>query len=374
MKRVLFIDRDGTLIVEPEGDYQVDSLEKLEFMPGVFRNLYRLKKTTPFELVMVSNQDGMGTGSYPEDAFLTPHNKVLKAFENEGVSFDAVHIDSSLPGDHSPNRKPGTGMLTGYFDDTYDLERSYVIGDRLTDIELAKNLGAKAIWLASPDRTDELVKHGLSSYCELITESWDEIYRFLRASLRTGKVVRRTRETDVEVTVALDGSGRSRIETGLGFLDHMLEQIARHGQVDLVVQTRGDLHVDEHHTVEDTALALGEAFYKALGDKRGISRYGFTLPMDESLAQVAVDFSGRPWLVWNAMFNRERIGDVPTELFFHFFKSFSDAARCNLNIKVEGKNEHHKIEAIFKAFAKAIHQAVAVGGDNEQLPTTKGML
>jgi len=374
MKRVLFIDRDGTLIVEPEGDYQVDSLEKLEFMPGVFRNLYRLTKTTPFELVMVSNQDGMGTGSYPEDAFLAPHNKVLKAFENEGVIFDAVHIDSSLPGDHSPNRKPGTGMLTGYFDDMYDLERSYVIGDRLTDIELAKNLGAKGIWLTSPGRTDELVKHGLSSYCELITESWDEIYRFLRASIRTGKVVRKTRETDVEVTVALDGSGRSGVETGLGFLDHMLEQIARHGQVDLVVQTRGDLHVDEHHTVEDSALALGEAFYKALGDKRGISRYGFTLPMDESLAQVALDFSGRPWLVWNATFNRERIGDVPTELFFHFFKSFSDAARCNLNIQVEGENEHHKIEAIFKAFAKAIHQAVAAGDDNEQLPTTKGML
>ncbi len=374
MKQVLFIDRDGTLIVEPEGDYQVDSLEKLEFIPGVFRNLYRLRKTTPFELVMVSNQDGMGTSSYPEDAFLVPQKKVLTAFENEGVIFDAVHIDPSRPGDHSPNRKPGTGMLTGYFDEMYDLEQSYVIGDRLTDIELAKNLGAKGIWLASPDRTDELVEHELSSYCELVTESWDEIYRFLRASLRTGKVVRKTRETDVEVSVSLDGTGISRIETGLGFLDHMLEQIAKHGQVDLVLQTRGDLHVDEHHTVEDSALALGEAFYKALGDKRGINRYGFTLPMDESLAQVAVDFSGRPWIVWNATFNRERIGDVPTELFFHFFKSFSDAARCNLNIKVEGENEHHKIEAVFKAFAKAIHQAVAIGDGNQQLPTTKGML
>lgn len=372
--RVIFLDRDGTLIKEPSDDYQLDSLEKLEFLPGVFRNLYKLRQFTGYELVVVSNQDGMGTASFPEVDFRLPHDKFITAFSNEGVEFDAVHIDPSLPEDQSPNRKPRTGMLTGYMEGDYDLKNSFVIGDRITDIELAKNLGARGIMYGGEGMKEELSKRGLSEHTSLVSDDWDHIYRFIRSDMRRSKVKRVTGETEISVELSLDGEGRTEISTGLGFLDHMLEQLGRHGGVDLMVKATGDLNVDEHHTIEDTAITLGEAFLEALGNKRGIERYAFVLPMDDALASVAMDFGGRPWIEWQVEFKRERIGDVPTEMFFHFFKSFSDAARCNLNIKATGNNEHHMIESVFKGFAKAIRMAVMLDTDSNRLPTTKGKL
>ncbi|NPA37687.1 MAG: bifunctional histidinol-phosphatase/imidazoleglycerol-phosphate dehydratase HisB [Chlorobi bacterium] len=374
-KKILFIDRDGTLIVEPPEDYQVDSLEKLEFYPGVFRNLSKIVDYLDFELVMVSNQDGLGTASFPEETFHPAHNKMLKAFENEGILFSKIHIDPSLPEENSPNRKPRTGMLQEYFSDEYDLGNSFVIGDRITDVMLAENLGCKAILLKDEEQGRmEVEKEDLGDACVLITPDWNKVSEFLLKTERTASVVRKTSETDIEVFIDLDGDGRTEISTGLGFFDHMLDQIGRHSGCDLKIKVRGDLEVDEHHTIEDTALALGEAVKKALGDKRGIERYGFALPMDDCSAQVLIDFGGRPWLVWDAEFKREKIGDMPTEMFLHFFKSFSDAAGCNLNIKAEGQNEHHKIEGIFKAFARAIKAAVRKDPFDTKLPSTKGVL
>ena len=373
MKKVLFIDRDGTLVIEPPVDYQLDNLEKLEFYPGVFRNMHFIAKNLDYELVMVSNQDGLGTNSFPEETFLPAHNKILKAFEGEGVAFNNILIDRSFPEENSPNRKPRTGMMGKYLNASYDLVNSYVIGDRLTDVELAKNLGCKAIWLS--DQPDELLaEKGLSEVCVLKTTCWDDVYAEVAKTDRTATVRRTTKETDIDVWIDLDGSGKTEISTGLDFFDHMIDQIGRHSGIDLKVIVKGDLKVDEHHTIEDTALALGEAFLKALGNKRGIERYGFCLPMDDCLAQVAIDFGGRPWLVWDAEFKREKVGDMPTEMFLHFFKSFSDAARCNLNIKAEGQNEHHKIEGIFKALAKAIKMAIKKDVFNFELPSTKGVL
>jgi len=366
MKKVLFIDRDGTLIKEPAGDYQVDSLEKLEFLPGVFRNLYKLRHFTDYELVLVSNQDGLGTDSFPEEEFRLPHNKFLEAFRNEGVVFDAIHIDPSLPQENSPNRKPRTGMLKGYMAGAYDLENSFVIGDRKSDMELALNLGTRAIFLGKEGADAELAA--------FISEDWDQIYRFIRSQQRSASLSRVTSETEIQVKLSLDGEGRSQVSTGLGFFDHMLDQLGKHGGFNLEVRVKGDLGVDEHHTMEDTAIALGEAFRKALGNKRGIERYAFVLPMDDSLATVAVDLGGRPWIEWQVEFRREKIGDVPTEMFFHFFKSFSDAAKCNLNIQASGSNEHHKIEAIFKGFARALAKAVKLDPDSNKLPSTKGKL
>ncbi len=374
MKKALFIDRDGTLIVEPENDFQVDTLEKLEFLPGVFRNLYAIGKHLDYELVMVSNQDGMGTDAYPEEDFHLVQGKVLKAFENEGVTFKRIFIDCSFPEDQAPTRKPETGLLQEYLDGSYDLANSYVIGDRLTDVQLAKNLGSKAIWYAPEERANDLIDSNLSSNCDIVTDSWDEIFQFLAESGRKATVKRETKETNIFVEINLAGKGISRISTGLHFFDHMLQQIATHSGCDLTVQVIGDLEVDEHHTVEDTAIALGEVIRKALGDKRGIERYGFCLPMDDCLAQVALDFGGRPWLVWEAEFQREYVGDVPTELFQHFFKSFSDAALCNLNIWAEGTNEHHKIEGIFKAFARSIRMAIRKDPYQDSLPSSKGTL
>ena len=372
MKPLLLIDRDGTLINEPP-DEQIDSLEKLEFYPGVFSALSRIAGTKKFELVMVTNQDGLGTAKFPEDSFWPAHNKMLKAFENEGIVFSEVVIDKSFPHENKPTRKPGIGLLAAYMKGKHDLENSFVIGDRITDVQFAKNLGAKAILIGGPDKEIQLATEKLGDYCVLITTSWKAIETFLNGQTRASIVRRKTKETNIEVELNLDGSGRSKIATGIGFFDHMLEQIARHGQLDLSINVNGDLHIDEHHTIEDTALALGEALHNALGNKQGIERYGFCLPMDDALAQVAIDFGGRPWIVWEANFSRERIGDMPTEMFFHFFKSLSDAAKCNLNIKVDGQNEHHKIEAIFKAFAKALKMAIRSDG-TDNLPTTKGML
>jgi imidazoleglycerol-phosphate dehydratase / histidinol-phosphatase len=371
MKRVLLIDRDGTLIIEPP-DQQIDSLEKLEFYPGVITWLNRIASETDFELVIVTNQDGLGTSSFPEETFWPAHNKMLRAFENEGINFSKIFIDPSLPHENKPTRKPGIGMLTEFFNGKYDLANSYVIGDRVTDIQLAKNLGSKGILINNGSLEQTIQEQNLQDYCSLITKEWKSIYELLTKSTRQATVKRTTKETDIDITINLDGTGKSSVHTGLGFYDHMLDQLARHGNLDLTIQVKGDLHIDEHHTIEDTALALGEAFSKALGDKRGIERYGFCLPMDDCLAQVALDFGGRPWLVWDAEFKREKIGEMPTEMFLHFFKSFSDASRCNLNIKAEGTNEHHKIESIFKAFAKAIKMAVKKEGN--ELPTTKGML
>lgn len=362
MKKVLFIDRDGTLIIEPPVDFQVDSLEKLEFYPYVFQYLSRIVKELDYELVMVTNQDGLGTDSFPEDTFWPVQNKMLQAFKNEGIEFSDILIDRSFPEDNLPTRKPGTDLLKHYMKGGYDLENSYVIGDRATDVQLAKNLGCKAIFI-----NDEKID------ADLITKNWSEIYGFLSSQPRTAKTIRKTNETDITVEVNLDGAGKSEVQTGLGFFNHMLEQISKHGKIDLKVKVDGDLNIDEHHTIEDTALALGETFLKALGSKKGIERYGFTLPMDDCLAQVAIDFGGRPWMVWEADFQRENIGEVPTEMFFHFFKSFSDTAKCNLNIKAEGSNEHHKIESIFKAFAKTLKMAVAKTGDFS-IPSTKGVL
>lgn len=371
MKKVLFIDRDGTLILEP-ADEQIDRLEKLEYYPEVFQWLSKIADSGNYELVMVTNQDGLGTTRFPEETFWPAHNKMMKALANERIEFKAVHIDRSRAADNKPTRKPGIGMLSQYFTAEYDLNRSYVIGDRLTDVELAKNLGAKAILINDGSLKEKLETSGFLPYCALITTHWKEIHDLVTRQKREAEVTRTTKETNIKVKLNPDGTGQSKIATGLGFFDHMLDQLARHGQVDLEVEVKGDLHIDEHHTIEDTALALGEAFLKALGDKRGIERYGFCLPMDDCLAQVAIDFGGRPWLVWEAEFKREKVGEMPTEMFYHFFKSFSDTAKCNLNVKAEGTNEHHKIEAIFKAFAKSIKMAVKKEGD--QLPTTKGTL
>lgn len=373
MKKVLFIDRDGTLNFET-ADEQIDSFEKLEFLPGVFRNMHNIRKNLDYELVMVTNQDGLGTDSFPEDTFWPVHNFILKAFENEGVIFDDICIDRHFPEDYSNTRKPATGMLTKYMEGEYDLAGSFVIGDRLTDIQLAKNLGAKGILINNGDLADELENQDLTNTCVLISEDWDDIYACVAAPQRTATVIRNTRETQIEVKLNLDGSGVSEISTGLGFFDHMLNQIGRHSGVDLSIQVKGDLEVDEHHTIEDTALALGEAFRLAVGNKLGMERYGYCLPMDDCLAMAAIDFGGRPWLVWEADFQREKVGDMPTEMFMHFFKSFSDAALCNLNIKAEGTNEHHKIEAIFKVLAKAIKMAIRRDVFNFELPSTKGKL
>lgn len=372
-KKALFIDRDGTLIFEPQ-DEQIDSLEKLEFIPKVFRNLYNIQKNLDYELVIVTNQDGLGTDSYPEETFWPAQNKMLKAFENEDVTFDDIVIDKSFPEDNAPTRKPRTGLLTKYLEGDYELANSFVIGDRLTDIELAKNLGAKGILLNNGDLSEQLEIEGLAENCVLISDDWDDIYASVAAPIRSAEVKRTTKETDISVKLNLDGNGISNISTGLSFFDHMLEQIARHAGVDLEISVKGDLEVDEHHTIEDTAIALGEVFRKTIGNKKGIQRYGFCLPMDDCLAQVAIDFGGRPWLVWEANFTREKVGDMPTEMFMHFFKSFSDAALCNLNIKAVGTNEHHKIEAIFKALAKAIKMAIKRDIFNFELPSTKGKL
>jgi len=369
MKKVLFIDRDGTIVIEPPVDFQLDSLEKLEFYPGVFQYLTKISKEFDYELVIVTNQDGLGTASFPEETFWPAQNKMLKAFENEGVVFSDILIDRSFPKDKAPTRKPGTAMLTKYKEGTYDLTNSYVIGDRLTDIQLAKNLGTKGI-LLNPDLKTDIDKNTLV----LQTGSWQEIYQYLKAGKRISKVDRNTNETKISIEMDLDGTGKSTISTGLGFFDHMLDQISRHGMIDLKIKVKGDIEVDEHHTIEDTAIALGEAFYKAIGNKLGIERYGYCLPMDDCLAQVALDFGGRSWLVWEAEFKREKIGEMPTEMFLHFFKSFSDAAKCNLNIKAEGTNEHHKIEGIFKAFARAIKMAVKRDMEHMILPSTKGIL
>ena len=372
-KKALFIDRDGTLIFEP-ADEQIDSLEKLEFIPKVFRNMYLIQKNLDYELVMVTNQDGLGTASFPEETFWPAHNKVLGAFEKEGGTFDDILIDRSFPHENLPTRKPGTGMLGKYLNGDYDLANSFVIGDRLTDIQLAKNIGAKGILINNGDLVEQMEKQGLSNHCVLVSNDWDDIYACVAAPVRTAIVERTTKETSISVSLNLDGSGVCEISTGLHFFDHMLNQIGRHSGVDLKIDVKGDLEVDEHHTIEDTALALGEAFRKAIGSKKGMERYGFCLPMDDCLAMAAIDFGGRPWLVWDADFKREKVGDMPTEMFLHFFKSFSDAALCNLNIKAEGTNEHHKIEAIFKATAKAIKMAIKRDIFNFELPTTKGKL
>jgi len=374
MKKVLFIDRDGTLIKEPPVDLQVDSLEKLEYMPGVFRNLYKLRYFTDFELVMVSNQDGMGSSAFPEKDFSAPHEKLLEAFRNEGIEFDSIHIDPSLPEENSPNRKPRTGMLNSYLEGKYDLENSYVIGDRSTDIELAGNLGSGWILLHGDTGEAEIEAAGKVAGTGSVCSNWDQVYNYIRSQLRSATIVRQSNETDISVKLSLDGEGRTEISTGLGFFDHLLDQLGRHGGIDLEILVKGDLHVDEHHTIEDTALVLGEAFNQALGSKRGIERYSFVLPMDDSLATVAIDFGGRPWIQWSADFKREKIGDMPTEMFYHFFKSFSDAAKCNLSLEVKGQNEHHMIEGLFKAFARAIGKAVKLDPDSNQQPTTKGIL
>jgi len=361
-KKVLFIDRDGTIIKEPE-DFQIDSFEKLEFLPNAITALSKIAKEMEFELVMVSNQDGLGTDSFPEHTFHPVQNFILQTLKNEGVTFAEIFIDRSFEHENKETRKPRLGMLGKYVFGNYDLANSYFIGDRLTDIQMAENLGAKSIFISAEK----------NSNATLTTLDWNQIYQFLKEMPRIGTVNRTTLETDIAVEVNLDGSGISHIETGLPFFDHMLEQISKHGSLDLKIQVKGDLHIDEHHTVEDTALALGDAFLRALGSKKAIERYGFLLPMDDCLAQIALDFGGRPWLVWDAEFKREKVGDVPTELFFHFFKSFSDQARCNLNIKAEGDNEHHKIESIFKAFAKALKMAVRKT-ENFNIPSTKGTL
>ena len=380
MKRILFIDRDGTLINEAPPTYQLDSFDKLTFYPNMFEFMGRIAKEFDYELIMVTNQDGLGTDSFPEDTFWPLQNLVMKSLEGEGIFFSEVFIDRTFAKDNAPTRKPNTGLLTGYLNNPeYDIANSYVIGDRITDIQLAKNLGCKGIWLNNDpslgggeikDKAEEL----RASTIALETTQWSEIYSFLKLGLRHVKHERNTNETKISINLNIDGSGKASIHTGLGFFDHMLDQIARHGKMDLIIETKGDLHIDEHHTIEDTGIALGEAFAKALADKRGMERYGFALPMDEAEAKVLIDFGGRNWLVWNAEFKRERIGEMPTEMFFHFFKSFSDAAKCNLNIECKGDNEHHKIEAIFKAFAKAIRMAVKRDPLSNYLPSTKGIL
>lgn len=377
MKKVLFIDRDGTLIKEP-ADEQIDSFEKLVFYPKVFTYLSKIAKELDFEIVMITNQDGLGTDVYPENTFWPVHNFVLQSFENEGVIFEEQFIDRTFAKDNASTRKPNTGLLTKYFSKDYDLENSFVIGDRLTDVELAKNLGSKGIFINDNTNlgTDEITvkRDDLDQFIALESNDWEEIYKFLKAEERTGSIERNTNETKIKIDLNLDGTGQSKVDTGIAFFDHMLDQIARHGQLDLNIKVDGDLEVDEHHTIEDTAIALGEVFATTLGNKLGIERYGFSLPMDDCFAQAAIDFGGRNWLVWEANFKREMIGKMPTEMFFHFFKSFTDGAKCNLNIKAEGTNEHHKIEAIFKAFAKAIKMAVKRDVEKMILPSTKGML
>ncbi|WP_407480851.1 bifunctional histidinol-phosphatase/imidazoleglycerol-phosphate dehydratase HisB [Elizabethkingia meningoseptica] len=377
MKKVLFIDRDGTLVLEPE-DYQVDSFKKLEFYPEVFQYLSKIARELNYELVMVTNQDGLGTDVYPENTFWPVQQFIVKALENEDIYFSEVLIDKTFPSENAPTRKPNTGLLTRYINNPeYDLRNSFVIGDRITDVKLAKNLDAKGIFIANDENLGaEEIANGenLEQSIALKTTSWKNIYEFLKLESRTATIERNTNETKIKIALNLDGTGKAEINTGLAFFDHMLDQIARHGQMDLDIQVKGDLEVDEHHTIEDTAIALGEVFSKALGNKLGIERYGFTLPMDDCLAQVAIDFGGRNWLVWEADFKREKIGEMPTEMFYHFFKSFTDGAKANLNIKAEGQNEHHKIEAIFKAFAKAIKSAVKRDPEKMILPSTKGML
>ncbi len=379
MKKILFIDRDGTLIKEAPPTYQLDSFEKLEFYPDMFTWMRRIATELDFKLVMVSNQDGMGTPSFPEDTFWPVHSFVMKSLVNEGINFSEIHIDKTFPKDNATTRKPGIGMLTQYLNnDEYNIADSFVIGDRITDVQLAKNLGCKAIWLnndtnlGAAEINDEITS--LQSTIALESSNWKSIYEYLRLGQRVIQHERNTNETKIQILMNLDGKGDTAIDTGLNFFNHMLDQLGRHSGIDLAINVNGDLHIDEHHTIEDTAIALGEAFALALGNKKGIERYGFTLPMDDCLAQVAIDFGGRSWLVWEVDFKREKVGDVPTEMFYHFFKSFSDAAKCNLNIKVEGDNEHHKIESIFKALAKAIKAAVKRDVDNQQLPSTKGIL
>lgn len=378
MKKVLFIDRDGTLVIEPPIDYQLDSFEKLEFYPKVFRNLAFIREKLDFGFVMVTNQDGLGTESFPENTFWPVHNLILKSFANEGVTFDDICIDRSFPEDNAPTRKPRTGMLTKYINNPeYDIKGSYVIGDRATDVELAKNLGCKAILLQDSKEIllqGEAKEKNLEEYCVLATKDWDVITEFLFAGERIAEVKRTTKETDILIKINLDGNGKCDISTGLGFFDHMLEQIGKHGGLDFTIKVAGDLNVDEHHTIEDTAIALGECIYKALGSKRGIERYGYCLPMDDCLCQVSLDFGGRAWLVWDAEFKREKIGDMPTEMFLHFFKSLSDSARMNLNIKAEGTNEHHKIEGIFKALARSIKMAVKRDVYHYEIPSSKGCI
>ena len=377
MKKVLFIDRDGTLIKEP-ADEQTDSFEKLVFYPKVFQGLSKIANELDFELVLVTNQDGLGTEVYPESSFWPVHNFVMSTLAEEGIVFTEEIIDITFAKDNQPTRKPNTGLLTKYFSEDYDLENSFVIGDRLTDVELAKNLGGKGIYINDETflGTDEITvkREELDDYIALESSDWNAIYEFLKLQERTASTVRNTNETKIKIDLNLDGTGKSKIDTGIAFFDHMLDQIARHGQMDLNIEVKGDLEVDEHHTIEDTAIALGEVFSDTLGNKLGIERYGFCLPMDDCLAQVAIDFGGRNWMVWEAEFKREMIGKMPTEMFFHFFKSFTDGAKCNLNIKAEGTNEHHKIEAIFKTFAKAIKVAVKRDPDKMILPSTKGML
>lgn len=377
MKRVLFIDRDGTMIREPE-DEQIDSFEKLEFYPKALFYLAKIAKELEFELVMITNQDGLGTEVFPENTFYPVHNFIMDTFKNEGVVFEKQFIDRSFAKDNSPNRKPQTGLLTEYFSEAYDLKNSYVIGDRMTDMELAKNLNAQGIYINNQTNLGanetSVSDEEIAAFICLETDQWKAIYEFLKLQERTAEISRKTKETAIYINLNLDGEGKSNIDTGLAFFDHMLDQIARHGNMDLEIKVTGDLEVDEHHTMEDTAIVLGEAFAQALRDKRGMERYGFTLPMDDCLAQVAIDFGGRNWLVWEAEFKREKIGDMPTEMFYHFFKSFTDGAKANLNIKAEGQNEHHKIEAIFKAFAKAIKVAVKRDADKMILPSTKGLL
>ena len=379
MKKVLFIDRDGTLIAEFPPTYQIDAFEKVSFYPQVFKYMTKIAEELDYELVLVSNQDGLGTDVFTEESFWPVHNLIMSSFANEGVVFAKEHIDRSFPEEGLATRKPGIGMFTEYLNNPeYDIANSFVIGDRITDVQLAKNLGCKAIWLKN---NPELGAAEISDAAEALkdaialeTVSWKRIYEFLKGGKREIKHLRQTAETSIEIGLNLDGTGKADIQTGLHFFDHMLDQIARHGGIDLTIRAKGDLHIDEHHTVEDTGIALGEAFLQALGNKKGIERYGFALPMDDAEAKVLIDFGGRPWIVWNADFHRERVGDVPTEMFFHFFKSFSDAARCNLNIFCRGDNEHHKIEAIFKAFAKAIKLAVKRDVSSNQLPSTKGVL
>lgn len=375
MKNVLFIDRDGTLALEPEG-YQLDAFEKLVFYPEVFTYLAKIAKELDFELVMVTNQDGLGTASFPEETFWPVQDFLIQSFKNEGVQFNEILIDKSLPADNAPTRKPRTAMMNHYLDKAdYDLKNSFVIGDRLTDMELAKNLGSQGIFIANdPELGQDENTANTDLPIVLTTTSWKDIYAFLKLEQRQFDYERKTYETDIKLKLNLDGTGKSSIDTGIAFFDHMLDQLARHGSMDIELEVKGDLEVDEHHTIEDTAIALGEAFAQALGNKLGIERYGFCLPMDDCLAQVAIDFGGRNWLVWETEFKREMIGKMPTEMFFHFFKSFSDGAKANINIKAEGTNEHHKIEAIFKAFAKAIKVAVKRDPDKMILPSTKGSL
>ena len=377
MKKVLFIDRDGTLILEP-ADEQIDSFEKLQFYPNAIQNMAKIAKELDFELVLITNQDGLGTSSFPENTFWPIHNFIIKTFNDEGVAFSKECIDRTFAEENAPTRKPNTGMLTEYFSGEYDLKNSFVIGDRLTDVELAKNLGSKAIYIDNQTHlgTNEIsvVREELDSFIALETTNWDAIYEFLKLGSRTAEIYRKTNETDIYIKLNLDGLGKSSINTGIPFFDHMLDQLSRHGSMDLEIMAKGDLDVDEHHTIEDTAIALGEVFSKALGNKLGMERYGFCLPMDDCLAQVSIDFGGRNWLVWEADFKREMIGKMPTEMFYHFFKSFTDGAKCNLNVKAEGANEHHKIEAIFKSLAKAIKMAVKRDPEKLILPTTKGTL